>query len=194
MMIFVSEEIPVDNQSNLADIQNKIADYINSALQSEKSSFKFETTGSVVLYEDLQNLAISDLTSKDIFTFPFALLVLFFVIRSWRLMIIPLLTLSLSILVSFTLMYPATLYWKVVAFAPPIMMSSMLALSIDYSLFLLTRFRTEVKRSCDPEDAVKIMLKYAGRVVLVSGSTLCLTFLALAFFPFSIFSFFNLNL
>jgi RND superfamily putative drug exporter len=98
---------------------------------------------------------------------------------------------------------------SVASFAPSIMVSIAIALSIDYSLFLLTRFREEKlkmlvaaskrrgrDRASDPVTAaeesrlqnfraVKAMLRTAGHVVLVSGSTLMLTFLGLVFFPLS---------
>ena len=78
------------------------------------------------------------------------------------------------------------------------MSSVTLALSIDYSLFLLSRFREEGERSLrskaagsptagapalGQETVVVNMMQFAGHTVLVSGCTICLCFLALLFFP-----------
>jgi uncharacterized membrane protein YdfJ with MMPL/SSD domain len=156
-------------------------------------------------------------------------------------MIIPLASVGLTLLISFAVMYLIARYAMTVAsFAPSIMVSVAIALSIDYSLFLLTRFREEKLRGLldaeakmrrfntaqtrkngaevptspqpPPEPrishisvahdgridntspsaaaavgldddvalnsrAVKRMLATAGHVVLISGTTLMLTFL-----------------
>ena len=63
------------------------------------------------------------------------------------------------------------------------MLSSALAMSIDYSLFLLSRFREEVEGGATPDAAVATMMASAGHTVLVSGSTLTLCFLGLLLFP-----------
>ena len=56
-------------------------------------------------------------------------------------------------------------------------------MSIDYSLFLLSRFREEVEGGATPDAAVATMMASAGHTVLVSGSTLTLCFLGLLLFP-----------
>lgn len=50
------------------------------------------------------------------------------------------------------------------------MMSLTIAMSIDYSLFLLTRYREEILRNRFEKDlCVQRMILYAGHVVAVSG-------------------------
>lgn len=53
----------------------------------------------------------------------------------------------------------------------------------DYSLFLLTRVREELRSGRDMPDAVLYMLWSAGHTILVSGSTLSLCFFGLCAFP-----------
>jgi hypothetical protein len=72
--------------------------------------------------------------------------------------------------------------------APSVMMSSVIAMSIDYSLFLLSRYREELKAGKDVTEAVLYMTWAAGHTVLVSGSTLVLCFLSLMFFPTALLS------
>jgi uncharacterized membrane protein YdfJ with MMPL/SSD domain len=45
-------------------------------------------------------------------------------------------------------------------------------------------FRQEISDGAHASVAVRRMIRFAGRVVLVSGLTLAVTFLALVFFPF----------
>jgi uncharacterized membrane protein YdfJ with MMPL/SSD domain len=80
-------------------------------------------------------------------------------------------------------MYPIALKWDIFSFVPSIMMSLVIALSIDYSLFLLTRYREEIVDEKSNSEAVFLMNKNAGHTVSVSGITLAITYLGLAFFP-----------
>merc|ERR1719375_1917503 len=63
------------------------------------------------------------------------------------------------------------------------MMSILLAISIDYALFLLTRFREEVEKGAKTDIVLQRVLMYSGHTVCGSGFTLAFCFLALVFFP-----------
>jgi uncharacterized membrane protein YdfJ with MMPL/SSD domain len=64
----------------------------------------------------------------------------------------------------FAVCYPFSIYvyhfWPEV---PSIMMSLLIAFSIDYNLFLLTRYREEIEKGNSNYDSTKIMLKNAGQ-------------------------------
>jgi hypothetical protein len=53
-----------------------------------------------------------------------------------------------------------------------VMMSITLAVSIDYSLFILSRYREEIMQGLEVGAAVEQSLGTAGHTVLVSGTTL----------------------
>ena len=61
--------------------------------------------------------------------------------------------------------------------------SIILALSIDYALFLLTRFSEEIKGGSSMSTAVREMLLHSGHTICGSGFTLALCFLVLLLFP-----------
>ena len=67
--------------------------------------------------------------------------------------------------------------------APSLMIAVSLAMSIDYSLFLLSRFQSEVDDGRDAGEAVTITLATSGKIVLVSGVTLLLCFLMMLSLP-----------
>jgi RND superfamily putative drug exporter len=58
-----------------------------------------------------------------------------------------------------------------------------LALAIDYSLFMVSRYREELKRGNNPHDAVIRTVQTAGRTVLFSALTVALSLAALIVFP-----------
>ena len=62
-----------------------------------------------------------------------------------------------------------------------------LAVGIDYSLFVLTRFREERSRGLDKMDAIGVAGSTASRAVFFSGLTVVLALSGLVIFPLSIF-------
>lgn len=149
----------------------------------QPSNYSLGLTGLQALFADVNSGTEADLERVDSVVLPLAFFVLAVYLRSVRLMALPLLSLLISILASFSLVYSVTFYIDVAAVAPAVMMSLSIAMCIDYNLFLLTRFREEILRRRTTTAAVYNMLESAGHVVLVSGSTLAFTFAGLAFFP-----------
>ena len=99
---------------------------------------------------------------------------------------LPLITLSLSIVISFATYVPfAKNYLNVNPLAPTIMMFLSMALSVDYSLFLLSRFANEREKGGGVHHSVQKMLSYSGHVVFLSGMVLIICYLGLGFFPLS---------
>mmetsp|Transcript_9791 Transcript_9791/g.17871 ORF Transcript_9791/g.17871 Transcript_9791/m.17871 type:complete len:907 (+) Transcript_9791:219-2939(+) len=125
------------------------------------------------------------ITEIDAAVLPLALLVLMYVVQSWRMVIIPLFNVATCLLSSFAIMYAlTTVTTKAPSFVPSVMEALVIALSIDYSLFLLTRYRYELmKNDRTTMDAVYHAMWHAGEVVVMSGLTLILCFLGMIGFP-----------
>jgi RND superfamily putative drug exporter len=58
-----------------------------------------------------------------------------------------------------------------------------LGLAIDYSLFVVSRYREELRRGLEPADAVVRSVQTAGRTVLFSAGTVAVSLAALLVFP-----------
>jgi uncharacterized membrane protein YdfJ with MMPL/SSD domain len=121
-----------------------------------------------------------DMSAK---TVPLALLILAGMVRNLRLLLIVLPNLIISIACAILVMYPIVQRVTTGTTAPSLMIAVDLAMSIDYSLFLLTRFGKEIKAGRTVPEAVAIMLSTSGRIVLVSGTTLLLCFLMMLSLP-----------
>lgn len=148
--------------------------------------------------------AISDsevsLGKMDAIALPLAFFVLWLVVESLRLLVIPVFTMMTSLSVSFGIMYVVTYIETVQQTTPSLMMSILIAMSIDYSLFLLTRFRQELEtytggdlQGFDEAAQIKAvrrcvytMMQTAGFTVLLSGLTLTVSFLAMWVSPVDI--------
>jgi len=152
-------------------------------------------TGVDPLFSDILVGIEHDLVRMDGMTIPLALVVFWFFLFNWKLLLIPLVVIISSVIFSFALMYPIALYLiNCNSIAPTLMSSVILALSTDYTLFLLTRYNEELKLATTLsgrariEMAIANMVYYAGHVVVTSGCTLTLTFVAMIFYPSSFLS------
>jgi putative drug exporter of the RND superfamily len=58
-----------------------------------------------------------------------------------------------------------------------------LGLAIDYSLFIVSRYREELRAGREPADALVVTMGTAGRTVLFSAATVAVSLLALLVFP-----------
>jgi uncharacterized membrane protein YdfJ with MMPL/SSD domain len=58
-----------------------------------------------------------------------------------------------------------------------------LGLAVDYSLFLVWRYREELRRDPSPEGALRATMATTGRTVLFSAATVAAAMASLAVFP-----------
>ena len=93
---------------------------------------------------------------------PISLCVLAYLVRSVRMLVIPVATILVSGLSSVGLLYTIALYCDLIDFTPSLAMCLVLGLSVNYSLFLLIRFRDELLLTRMNMEAVETMLYHAG--------------------------------
>src|SRR5215472_8035749 len=96
---------------------------------------------------------------------------------------LPVLIGGLAILGSFTVLRLITLATPVAIYSVNITTILGLGLAIDYGLFIVTRYREELRRQPTVEAAVARTVATAGRTVVVSGITVALALTSLMLFP-----------
>lgn len=177
------------------DFVTWVSDAIQPALAEAKAAdptlkLSASQTGLGMFIQESLHGVEENLTQMDCIAMPIALAVLAYVLRSWRLMIVPPICILVSAATSFgVMMFPISHATQIISFAPSVMMSCTVAMSFDYSLFLLSRYQEEVvQHGAQLEDAVHAMLCCAGHTVLVSGCTLMICWLGLTFFPVTLLS------
>ena len=87
----------------------------------------------------------SDMMRVEGVATPLAMVVIDIMIRNFRLLILPLMCMSTSLATDLLMMWPISKVYPVVIIVPAIVTCVVLALSVDYSLFLLSRFREETQ-------------------------------------------------
>ena len=150
------------------------------------SSLEVDLLGAPLIIEEAADTAMSDLEHMDAIVLPLSFAILAGVIGSFRLLLVPLLTIGVAAAGAFGITALIARATPIFTITPSLMMSILIAMSIDYALFLLTRFRQERLQGRSVPAAVEVTLQTAGMTVLVSGLTLAASFVALLFFPISV--------
>jgi RND superfamily putative drug exporter len=105
-----------------------------------------------------------------------------FVFRSLVAALLPLAVGMASILVTFALMRLVNEVEPMSVFAINLITGLGLGLSIDYSLFMVSRFREELERGAGTSEALRATLASAGRTVIFSALTVAAALAALIVF------------
>jgi RND superfamily putative drug exporter len=138
--------------------------------------------GGPVFYEDIQSVSESDLRRAEILAFPFAIIALLLVFRSLIAAALPALVGGGAVIVSLALIFGLGHLTPLSIFVLNITTLFGLGLGVDYSLFMVSRFREELARGHGVEEAVAITVATAGRAVTFSGLTVSIGLLGLVFF------------
>jgi RND superfamily putative drug exporter len=96
---------------------------------------------------------------------------------------LPLAVGAVSVLGTFFTLWLITQFTDVSVFSINLVTAMGLGLAIDYSLFVVSRFREEVRAGRSTEDAVVRTVETAGRTIMVSALTVAISLSALLVFP-----------
>jgi len=111
-----------------------------------------------------------------------ALLVLVFVFASWM-AIVPLLMALVAIPTTFLAVWPLASATDVSVIVKFLIALVGLAIAIDYALLVVVRWREERQRGATRDGAVVAAMEHAGRAVVLSGTTVAISLLALVALP-----------
>ncbi|HLG74974.1 MAG TPA: MMPL family transporter [Ktedonobacteraceae bacterium] len=126
----------------------------------------------------------ADLQFAETITLPIVALLLVLIFSGIIAALLPLLIGGFAIVGAFALLRVLTLVGDVSSFATNVITIIGLGLAIDYSLFIVTRFREELAPNPDNvRGALQRTMATAGRTVLFSGLTVCTSLLSLLTFP-----------
>ncbi|HEX3278946.1 MAG TPA: MMPL family transporter [Thermoleophilaceae bacterium] len=139
--------------------------------------------GGAVAFRQVNKQVEKDLRTAEMYAFPllFVLSLLFF--RSMVAALLPLLIGGLAIVSTFLMLRVASELTSVSIFALNLVTGLGLGLAIDYSLFIVSRYREEIARSGPGVDAMRRTLRTAGRTVMFSSLTVAGAIAALIVFP-----------
>ncbi len=138
-------------------------------------------TGFATILKEIQDRSIDALERAELIALPILLIVLLLVFRSPVAALIPLGFGAISVFCSRGLLAILTHWLGIDALALTVCTMMGLALGVDYSLLMVSRFREELAAGASPVDAAWATRRTAGRTAVFAGSTLVLSMIVALF-------------
>ena len=135
--------------------------------------------GEIAINFDNEKQLREDLIVAEMVSFPILAIALLIVFGSVVAAGLPLLVGGITVVCSMALLKLATHFMDVTVFSANVVSTIGLGLAIDYSLFVVSRFREELSHGRPVSEAVAISVATAGRTVLFSGVTVIVSLLSI---------------
>jgi RND superfamily putative drug exporter len=145
-------------------------------------------TGSATWGLEARSRAESDLRRAELIAVPIAIVILLLVFGAVAAAVIPLALAVVAIVVAMALTALTGQWFEVSVFALNMVTVIGLAVGIDYSLLIVSRFREERRAGCDMGAAIARAAATASRAVFFSGGIVVLALSGLLLVPYTVFT------
>jgi putative drug exporter of the RND superfamily len=146
-------------------------------------------TGQAATVLDLADISARDQHRVEIMTAVMVFVILLIVYRSPLTMMMPLITIGLSLVAAQGILAGlAELGLHVFNETLVLMTGIMFGAGTDYAVFLISRYHDYVRMGADSDQAVKRALTSIGKVIAASAATVAVTFLAMIFSKLRVFA------
>ncbi|MET0897276.1 MAG: MMPL family transporter [Mycobacterium sp.] len=139
--------------------------------------------GAAMVYSQINTQTEHDLLRMESIAIPLSFLVLVWVFGGLLAAALPMAVGALAIVGSMAVLRGITFLTDVSIFALNLSIALGLALAIDYTLLIISRYRDELADGVEPHQALIRTMATAGRTVLFSAVTVALSMAAMVLFP-----------
>lgn len=162
-----------------------LAEELNAEGQRDPAGpFTVVPMGPLMMFHDVNVSTAKDVTNS-LWIFILAIFIFVWHMGSVRMVFFPVLGMTVSTIVflSFLNLFVVHFQLQVVPPVCPLAGFWSVALSIDYALFMLSRYQQEMKKGKSAHEAIVTMKNTSGRVVLISGGVLMLFYFVTVIYP-----------
>jgi RND superfamily putative drug exporter len=159
------------------------AETLSSELVRDRDGVTVRAGGDAIAATQINQQTQNDLKLMESIAIPLSFLVLVWVFGGLVAAALPLAVGGLAIFGSMAVLRGFTFATDVSIFALNLSVAMGLALAIDYTLLILSRFRDELANGARRDEALKRTMTTAGRTVLFSAMTVALSMLVMVLFP-----------
>ncbi len=153
----------------------------------EDPGFKVLITGQATVSQDFEELAKDGLLKGEVFGIPIAVIILFLVFGAVVAALVPIILAVASIIVAFGAASVLGQAFGLSFFVENMIFMIGLAVGIDYSLFIVARYREERRSGLEKLDAIGKAGSTATRAVTFSGMAVVLGLLGMLLVPSNVF-------
>jgi RND superfamily putative drug exporter len=156
---------------------------LTGAYAGDDPLLQVQVGGQAQVFREVGEQVESDLARAEAIAVPITLLLLVLVFASAVAGSLPLAVGGFAIVGTLLVLRALAEVTDVSIYALNLTTALGLGLAIDYSLFIVSRYREELRAGREPADALIVTMGTAGRTVLFSAATVAVSLLALLVFP-----------
>ncbi|MFG3395558.1 MMPL family transporter [Streptomyces parvus] len=157
---------------------------ISPEFTRDEELFTVRVGGGDEIFRQVAEQSRQDFLRAEMIVFPLVLLLLFAIYRRFAAAALTLGMGLFSVITTLALMHLVTYVTEVSTFAANLALVMGIGLGVDYSLFVINRFREELRLRRPVPEAVAYSVGSAGRTVTFSGLTVLVSLSCLLLFPF----------
>jgi RND superfamily putative drug exporter len=173
--------IDIDDEDALDDRISELA----PELRRNDDVLQVEVGGFAQVFHEVGTTIESDLVRAEMIALPITLVLLLIIFGSAVSAVLPLIIGMLSVVGTFLVLRIMTGFTDVSIYSLNLTTAMGLGLAIDYSLFVVARYREELRAGFAPRPAVVRTVRTAGRTVAFSALTVAASLCATLVFPFT---------
>ncbi|MGB3484648.1 MAG: MMPL family transporter [Mycobacterium sp.] len=160
-----------------------LSDTVADDIVPEYQGVQVRAGGSAMTYAQINQQTQSDLLLMEVIAVPLSFLVLVWIFGGLLAAAVPMVVGALAIVGSMSVLRLITVVTDVSVLALNLSAAMGLALAIDYTLLIISRYRDELADGGTTERALVQTMITAGRTVVFSATTVALSMAALVLFP-----------
>ena len=183
LIVFVMAGNFDDNSKNIGGV----VDVVHEFATKHRGTLDIKIAGQATIGLDQREITQADLEKGEAFGVPLALIILIVVLGAMAAALIPLVMAIVSIVVALGVAALVGTVFELSLFVSNIITMIGLAVGIDYSLFVVSRYREERGRGLEKIEAIAHAGATASRAVVFSGMTVVLALIGMILIPFNIF-------
>jgi RND superfamily putative drug exporter len=165
------------------DATQKRAEQLATTFEGDRGSMRVRVGGQARVFGQVSDQVERDLTRAEGIAVPITLLLLVVVFSSAVAGALPLAVGGFAIVGTLLVLRLLASLTDVSVYALNLTTALGLGLAIDYSMFIVSRYREELRAGQEPADALVTTMRTAGRTVLFSAATVAVALVALLVFP-----------
>ncbi|HMM43162.1 MAG TPA: MMPL family transporter [Thermomicrobiales bacterium] len=179
--------VPVTLVGELEDAEKNTDEYLAIVAAHSAPGIEVRTVGDLSINDAFNSIAEKDLQQAEVLGMPIALIILVVVFGALVAAGVPIILALVAIAVSLGLTAIVGRAFELSFFVTNMITMIGLAVGIDYSLFIIERYREERRHGASKHDAIAIAGGTASKAVVFSGMTVVLALMGMFLIPTTIF-------
>lgn len=170
-------------------LRTQISEVIAAAeLQGNQFDLQAYVTGTPAISYDMETGATEDISSIDVFTILMILILVGLFFRSFITSTTPPITIGVAFVVVLAIVFGLGQIMNIFFITEILLIVSMMGAGCDYCIFILARYREELRDGKPHEKALHDSIKWAGESITVSAASVIIGFGAMSICSYSLVS------